>query len=582
MMIRRLGAALAICGIAAIGAPPSASAIGGCEPTPPRASAPDEGVMGMFDDRPATTSNNLTPENVWTHGGFSGMGTFTYDVGCWKEPSTYLTYADRAFTAKTENASVAFGNIITQGSGSLERKVWEPTWMTSFAQRFTDRAFEIADRRVWAILGGAGLSFASLAILYASRRGDMPIALSGVFTVLVIVGAAFAILINPAVVVQGAQRASSELSIALNNSSSKSGVDANMDAITRSVQYNSYLRRVFGDNNGPMAEKYGPRLLAASRLSWNEADRTKDDPAAREALIEEKADHFNKVMSEIKEENEAVYDVVRGQDLGGGGSRDTGAFIEVTFALVANFFRACAAFVMLVDMSAILLTSVIFVGMIFFLVTPPAFNYVRSMLDTIIRAVLDIIKCAVGLWAFNIWMDIALAPGITEWWSMILLLVGSILLWGFIRPDRALMSLLTFGRVSNYGPHVRNWTSRATASWAGNRAANDKDDDDDDDREKGRGAAPNNNVPPSAPPPASPDPTSRYEGTVIDPQPVGDLDSKKSEPTVVKGEVVYRSLPNGEPVYQRKAPEADQATPPPAGTSGVVEVYQRMKSEEKA
>lgn len=64
----------------------------------------------------------------------------------------------------------------------------------------------------------------------------------------------------------------------------------------------------------------------------------------------------------------------------------------------------------------------------------------------------------------------AMAPGMSAAWSLILLIIGSVLFWSILRPDKKMLSLFTMGRTSGASSMARFLRGMAMAVVAGRTA----------------------------------------------------------------------------------------------------------------
>lgn len=601
-MIRRVLAVLVLVGGILVGGASAASAIdiGVCNPTAPAASVPTQGVIGALDTRPAKPSATLTPETIWSNGGLGGMNGHTYDLGCaWQGVDVSFNLARASFNVERVNVMVTAGTILSAITTSLESKAWEPTWIVAFLGDFLNRAVGLITTNIWVPFVTLGLIVASILLVLSVRRNDVSSVANGAAWTLLVIGICGFVIASPILASEKTQELGSNIVRVLNDREASENMtlaEANADQVAGAVHYQDYLRRTFGDSNSEAANKFGIRLLAASRLSWNEADQVGNDPDKMKAMQEAKAKDYVKVMSEIKafDENGAYKHAQSHPDVDAAGNGGLG----LAFSLAVNLFRIMADGVMVAGVIALALVGIVWIVAAAYTVTPHGVPLGHQLLSTAGMCVGHIVACAIGVWLFIMYANAAMAPGMSAAWSLILLIIGSVLFWSILRPDKKMLSLFTMGRTSGASGMARFLRGMATAVVAGRTAgaaaaaATPKPTPDAPEPEPDDAPPPppmptigperalpagTQDSPPmalNAPPPPPPPP---IEGVVVD-HPAGR--EPEPEPEPYREQVIVPS----HVVYSTEEPYDDSGAGVPAGSTEGVRTYQRGDdtSEESA
>lgn len=570
-----------------------------CPKDAPIAIPPTVGLASSLGERPLVITTDDSPEHIWTTGGFAGLQRGTYDLGCAANPASYLRMAEANANNKVANAFIGVSSGITAITDSVDRRAWSPTWIIAFMGDFTERATESIKYSAVIPLLGIGLILSSVMLLIKFRHGNMAGAASAVAWTIVVVTLSALVLAAPVMAAQTAQQAGATTISALNKGGPAS--DAQTNRIVYNVMYQSWLRRTFGSENSTVAEVFGPRLLMSERITWSELDninRLEKDkrPEALEKLREKKADDFKDIAAKIKEQDADAYRWLTGENDASGL-----ALLEAAYSLVASFFRLA---VDLLAITCVIMLTVMGMAWLIgspWIVTPTGQGMGLLLLNNSARGIGYIITAAIGSWVFGIYMLTAMQPGQSAWWSLLLLLLGTIVAWTMIRPDRKMLSLMTMGHVNGTGA-VTRMLGRLLMAYVGGRvggaaaarAVNEHDDEDEP------AAEPERSEDQSAPSPrphiiyATADPAPNYgayadshgipaqaeyvEGEVIDDVVDNDRGLPKGAYAQPTGDL--RGIPASQPIYQRSDPgeedaEVVDATPPPPDSVGEVEIYQR-------
>lgn len=571
---------------------PDLPLIEACKPEPPYPVYPDQGLAGAFSERPEVPAAEFSIERIYSSGGLGGFGSKSYDLGCASDPTTYQKSIRAAGGNDLTNLFVGISTTLSAVTDAIERRAWNPQWISSFLDSFVDRATGIINARIWVVLLFHALALSSLMLLWRAREGDISGVAAGtgwVVMVLVLAGLAF---IMPTILSDSTQKVGSGLVASLNGAEGNDAASATTDSTVLAVQYQGWLRRTFGDANSEAAKKAGPDLLEASRFSWAEMDAIRSGKISEEDEISRKRGEFASIAEYVKEHWPSAYRHLQADpDVS---SRPGPAFLESLFSLSVNFFRIAADLLMV--MCFLVLTIVVLVFLIggLWIMTPAGTDVGKALANSAAMGIGYALAGALGVWLFTIYTQAALAPGMNPWWSLVLLLLGTIIFWTVLRPDRKMLAMITMGRVDGTGAMVKAAKAWLVAHMI--KEALDKDEKKDKE--------------------ATPVSEPQVAAWVGDRQPIGAIEAgpapaaieshrypsserlaiSNGDPAVVEGEVLYTSdaseepavrtwvLPTGEQAYRRGEPaEASEViTAPPAGSIGEDEVYQRDERSESA
>src|SRR5690348_5068435 len=74
------------------------------------------------------------------------------------------------------------------------------------------------------------------------------------------------------------------------------------DTVTETMLYRNWLRGLLGSADSETAKKYGMALYDARSLTWDEAQRIRDNPATRDGVLDGKKEQWQRVAEQIKKE----------------------------------------------------------------------------------------------------------------------------------------------------------------------------------------------------------------------------------------------------------------------------------------
>lgn len=545
-----------------------------CPKEAPFAATPESGLAGLLGERPVKITTDNSPEHIWTTGGFAGLRSHTYDLGCAMDPTSYTRVTYARMDSSITNAITSIGDSIVSLTDSVDRRAWEPGWVVSFLQDFATRATGIINTTILIPFLGLGLLATTALLLFRAHHGDIGTAASAVGWTLIVMTVSSLLLLSPLLASKTAQMTGGATVAALNNGANPS--DAATNQIVKNVQYQGWLRRNFGSAQTWVGTKYGPDLLASTRVSWAELDRINalpvdDQPDARKELTDRKAEEFKAIAEKIENKDPIAYRYVTGEEAG---SAET--LVELLFVLASCAFRLAASVLMIICTITLVLLAIIWLVAAPIIVLPSVGRFSgqemgMSLANSAVRALGYVLAAAIGSWLFGIYLQAAMAPGMTLWWSLLMLVLGSGIAWTVIRPDRKFLSIVSLGRVDGYGYVGRLLTSAAIAYFtgriAGRTAAREVlDDDEEPERLSEDVSQPTRTVHANIYNPARP--FVPETPTTVDAEPL-------------QGKVI-QSLPSGVPAYERSTGEQETPAPPPDGASSPYTPYERTDDNEGA
>lgn len=603
MVSARAAAAFALALAAVFFTPMPTSAIPSffdiCKAEAPMPEIPGQGVLGQLSDIGTRADVEYSPETIWSNRGLTGMLSESYDLGCTANPTSYYTLARSSLENTRANSFVAVGHVFTTLTASMEHRAWEPQWITSFIGQFVNRALGPISDRIWVPFSAIGLIATTIFILLQLNKENLSNTAGHVAWAIAVITLAMGIFSSPLFVAESVQSGGAMINKALNAESSEiSHVDALTDRVTYSVHYQGWLRRTFGDENSAIAKEFGAQLFETRGLSYAERAEIQNDPSRYSAITEAKQNKFKEIAEKIKERDpDNAYRNLQGDpSLPKKGT----AAMESVAAFAVNAGRFIGAAVMITSVIFLVVLGIAWLAAAFYIVTPPGRELGINMLNNAVRVIGNVITTVIGLYLYIVYSEAALAPGISMWWSIILMIIGTIIFWTTIRPDRKLFSVLTLGHVNGSGRMARRLGRIAGSvlmSYVTGKIVADSVKKDKIEYEVSHDQDKQTPEQPVTPPPPSPSyerpiPTAIeaapapivHEGVIYDPPVVDNLsgDSMASHVTI-DGEVIQpeprfaapdRTLPSGEYIYQRGEEKSeDWATPPPSGSVGEVEIY---------
>lgn len=538
-----------------------------CPKEAPFAATPDSGLAGMLGERPLQITTDNSPEHIWSTGGFAGLDSHVYDLGCAVDPTSWARVMGASSDSKITNMIGEVGDGLTALTDSVDRRAWQPGFITSFLKDFASRATGVIETEIVIPFLAVGLVLAVGLLLWKTHDGAMGAAASGVGWIFVVITITGLILLTPLLASTTGQQVGGGLVGVLNGGSSAS--DAQTNQIVKNVQYQSWLRRNFGSTETAVGKAYGPDLLASTRVSWAEMDAITALPAdkqgaAREALTKKKAEQFKALAQKVKDEDSTAYKYLTGEMSG-----SVGALADLAFKVAGNAMRLMVALLMITATLTIFLLGIIWTVATPVIILPRIGRFTgqemgMSLINGAVRAVMIVLVAAVGSWLFGIYLQACLAAP-TMWWSLLLLVIGTGIAWAVIGPIEKFKAIVTLGRSDGRSILAKYLGGLALAyvgGRIGGRAAGKEINDADEDQPVAR---------------MSEDQPSRvvYANVYTPTRPFVPETPTTVDAEPIQGTVVG-ALPSG-PVYER-----GPAAPPDAANASPYEPYERTDNREGA
>lgn len=409
-----------------------------CLADPPMMQDPASGLSAPFIEPPADGA-----QGNWAERGSAGLYSFTFDMGC--AATNAPQHLASTFNTNTANDLVGFALALTALADFLDRLSWDPSWIAGF---FGDLASTLVDAFRLAVFlpyAAVGLIFTVVVMLWRARTGDVSaVALGSAWAAMVIVVATL-VMTSPLLLPSLVQSQGGGIVAGLYGGENPS--DAATATTVESIHYQGAQRRMFGDDPSQAALDAFPAIYRSVGYSWAEKQAIENDPALRERTWEGKMQTLNSVAAELKEADPTAYRAFTGL----GQDRVDAAALELAYSAVANLFRIAAALLRVLCIAVIFVLGLAWLFAAPYILTPQGEGTGRGLLNSTLRAVGYAIISVLGSYGFMVWSGFALAPGVSMGTSLLLLLIGTVVFWALIRPDRKLLSLATAGKVNGYG-----------------------------------------------------------------------------------------------------------------------------------
>ncbi|WP_422754308.1 MFS transporter [Micromonospora sp. WMMD708] len=425
---------------------------------PPVPSAPDSGLAGWFASRP-DSSKLPGPKGFYSDYGYGGYSFNTYDVegGC---ASTVL-HPDYKFTTTVANGELMMATAVVGASNALRERAWDPRSMWNWADPLVEKATKAVYQKVFSVFGIVTLCVVGLYLLWRSRQSDMSNAMTTAGWALLVMVAVTALAAWP---VKSANIADGTLITSLGVIHDAIGPaardtpadqcdDPNPDACkdsrppavrasdtaTESMLYRNWLRGVLGSADSETAKKYGAALYDAKSLSWEEAEKLRENPATRDATIKAKQQQWMTVAEQIKTEDPEAYEYLQGsRDMDRIGS----GFIAVLAALLFAMFDLTASLLVLLGFMifrwAVIAAPIL--GTIGLL--RPASAGLRRLANAVVAAVFNIAIFGTGAAIYLFAVDLIMStPTLPGWLQVVLVWLCGVVGWLLLRPYRRITQL---------------------------------------------------------------------------------------------------------------------------------------------
>jgi len=461
-----------------------------CPKEAPFAQTPESGLAGLLGERPLKITTDNSPDHIWTTGGFAGLQSNTYDLGCGMNPGNWVKITSAHTGSSMSNFFLSAGDAMVSLTDSIDRRAWQPQWLLSFLDDFMFRVTGMANTLILLPFLGLALALVGVILVWKSNDGDYAAAATSVGWIFIVLAITSMLVTTPLIVAKFGTSVGSTSVAVLNGGANAS--DAVTNQVVKNVEYQGWLRRNFGPSDTEVGKKYGPELLAASRVSWAELDRVNALPAdkqsqARADLTDAKAKKFKDIAAKVKDEDPTAYKYLTGEIIG-----TQESIVEVIFLFMACALRMMVAILMIACVISLALISILWVLLTPVLIQPP-FKMLdgrtlgTGLLNGSMRALLYVGEAALGAWLYGFFLQSCMAPGLNLWWALLLLTIGTLIAWFMIGPMGKLLAILSLGKADTGASYVGKAVKGALMAWgggliAGLAAAKSVNDHEDEER----------------------------------------------------------------------------------------------------
>ncbi|WP_434741979.1 MFS transporter [Micromonospora sp. SH-82] len=425
---------------------------------PPTPAAPDSGLAGWFAARP-DSAKEPGPRGFYSEYGYAGYSYTTYDIdtGC----ATAVLHPDYKFTNTVANGEFMVATAIVGASNALRERAWDPGSMWGWADPLVDQATKAVYQKVFSVFGIVTLCVVGLYLLWRSRQSDMSNAMTTAGWAVLVMVAVTALAAWP---VKSANIADGTLVTTLGVVHDAVGPAARdtppdqcddpnpeackdnrppavraSDTAAESMLYRNWLRGVLGSADSETAKKYGRALYDAKSLTWEEAEKLRENPLTREATIKAKQRQWMTVAQQIKTEDPEAYEYLQGtRDM----DRVGAGFIAVLAALLFAMFDLTASLLVLLGF-LIFRWAVIAAPILGTLgLLRPASAGLRRLGNAVVAAVFNIAIFGTGAAIYLFAVDLIMStPTLPGWLQVVLVWLCGVVGWLLLRPYRRITQL---------------------------------------------------------------------------------------------------------------------------------------------
>ena len=424
---------------------------------PPTPSTPDSGLAGWFATKPPSSAKN-GPTGLYSEYGYAGYSYTTYDLdsGC----ASTLIDPDYKFETTVANGEFMIATAVIGASNALRERAWDPQSMWGWADPLVEQATRAVYEKVFSVFGVITLAIVGLYLLWRSQQADMGAATTTAGWAILVMVAVTAIAAWP---VRSANIADQSLVTTLGTvhdavgpRPDNSGTNCKLgksdacqdnrppavrasDTATETMLYRNWLRGLLGSADSVTAEKYGRALYDARSLTWDEAQRIRDNPETRDGVLNGKKTQWEKVAEQVKQEDPEAYEYLQGVN---GMDRIGAGFIAVLASIMFAMFDLTASLLVLLGFLifrwAVIAAPIL--GTIGLL--RPASAGIRRLGNAVVAAIFNIAifgtGAAIYLFAVDLIMNTASLPG---WLQVVLVWLCGVVGWLLLRPYRRVTQL---------------------------------------------------------------------------------------------------------------------------------------------
>lgn len=423
---------------------------------PPTPSTPDSGLAGWFAERPKS-STKPGPQGIYSQYGYAGYSYTTYLEGC----GTSLIDPQYRFETTTANGEFMIATAIIGASNALRERAWDPEALWGWADPLVEQATKAVYIKVFSVFGVITLSIVGLYLIWRSRQADMGSATTTAGWAILVMVAVTALAAWP---VRSANIADATLVTSLGvvhdavgpraqdtpngkcDDPTPGACDDNRppavrasDTAADTMLYRNWVRGILGSADSETAMKYGRALYDARSLSWDEAQKLRDNPDSRKPTLDAKKIQWATIANQVKSEDPEAYDYLQGIN---GMDRVGSGFIAMLSALMFAMFDLTASLLVLLGFLifrwAVIAAPILgTVGLL-----QPASAGLRRLGNAVVAAIFNIAifgtGAAIYLFAVDLIMHTASLPG---WLQVVLVWLCGVVGWILLRPYRRITQL---------------------------------------------------------------------------------------------------------------------------------------------
>jgi hypothetical protein len=423
---------------------------------PPTPSTPDSGLAGWFAERPASSTTGSFP-GLYSDYGYAGYAYTTYDLdsGC----ASTLIDPEYKFETTVANGEFMVATAVIGASNALRERAWDPQTLWGWADPLVEQATRAVYEKVFSVFGVITLAIVGLYLIWRSRQAEMGAATTTAGWAILVMVAVTAIaawpvrsanladqsLITTLGVVHdaiGPRPASPGKGCALGGNActdNRPPAVRASDTATETMLYRNYVRGLLGSADSQTALKYGPALYDARSLTWDEAQKIRDNPGTRPATLDRKKAQWEKVAEQVKQEDPEAYQYLQGVN---GMDRIGAGFIAVLASIMFAMFDLTASVLVLLGFLifrwAVIAAPVLgTIGML-----RPASSGIRRLANAVVAAIFNIAIFGTGAAIYLFAVDLIMnTPSLPGWLQVVLVWLVGVVGWLLLRPYRRITQL---------------------------------------------------------------------------------------------------------------------------------------------
>lgn len=429
--------------------------------------APDSGLPGWFVSKPSSATAG-GPQGLYSQYGYAGYDFAAYDTDCAPD----LVNPQGAFENTIANGEFMAATAVIGASNAMRERAWDPRSMWAWADPLVTSATRAIYTKVFSVFGIITLCVVGLYLIWRSRQADMSAALTTAGWALLVMVAVTALaawpvtsanladttLINTLGVVHDAV-GPRPATIAGTCTDTKCedqrppAVRAS-DTATETMLFRNWLRGTLGSADSGTAQKYGRALYDAKSLTWDEAAKGRASQDARKAIVAAKAEQWNKIAAQIKDEDPEAYEYLTGAK---GMDRIGAGFIALLSSVLFAMFDLVASVLVLLGFLifrwAVIAAPVLgTIGML-----RPASSGIRRLANAVVAAIFNICIFGTGAAIYLFAVDIVMStPTLPGWLQVVLVWLCGMVGWLLLRPYR---------RITQLGGKDTHGVVNAAGSW---------------------------------------------------------------------------------------------------------------------